>query len=71
DLYLDGKKDEAAAKVPAELLEATTLCGPAGYVKERLAAYEASGVTHLNVIPIPQGGQTQADVVSQLKEWTS
>src|SRR4051794_27022028 len=45
DLYLAGKKDEAAAKVPEELLEATTLCGPEGYVKDRLAAYADSGVT--------------------------
>ena len=35
DLYLDGKKDEAAAKVPDALLEATSLCGPEGYVKEQ------------------------------------
>src|SRR4051812_6260771 len=35
DLYLSGKKDEAAAKVPDALLEGTTLCGPEGYVKER------------------------------------
>ena len=27
DLYLDGKKDEAAAKVPAEWLEKTSLVG--------------------------------------------
>ncbi len=38
DLYLSGKKDEAAALVPKELLEATSLCGPEGYIKERLAA---------------------------------
>ena len=29
DLYLDGKKAEAEALVPDELLEATSLCGPA------------------------------------------
>ena len=51
DLYLDGKKDEAAKLVPDELLEATTLCGSEGYVKERLAAYKESGVTVLNVTP--------------------
>ena len=49
DLYLDGKKDEAAAAVPAEMLERTNLVGPAGYVKERLAAYKEAGVTHLSV----------------------
>ena len=49
DLYLDGKKDEAAAAVPAEMLEKTNLVGPAGYVRERLAAYKEAGVTHLSV----------------------
>ncbi|HVF74276.1 MAG TPA: LLM class F420-dependent oxidoreductase [Acidimicrobiales bacterium] len=48
DLYLSGKKDEAAAAVPAELLELTSLVGPPGYIKERLAAYKEAGVTVLN-----------------------
>ena len=71
DLYLAGHKEEAAAKVPDELLEATSLCGPASYVKERVEAYNASGVTHLQVIPIPTGDQTQAQLISQIKEWAS
>ena len=33
DLYLDGKKEEAAKAVPAEMLEKTNLVGPIGYVK--------------------------------------
>jgi len=72
DLYLDGHKDEAAAKVPDELLEATTLCGPAGYVKERLVNYAESGVTHLNVAaPIPSRDYDVPRTISALKEWTS
>ncbi|MDT9591518.1 LLM class F420-dependent oxidoreductase [Nocardioides zeae] len=51
DLYLEGKKDEAAALVPTEWLEAANLVGPESYVKERLAAFEAAGVTDINVIP--------------------
>ena len=43
DLYLAGHKDEAAAKVPAALLEAMSLCGPEGYIKERLAAFAEAG----------------------------
>ncbi|MCU1452728.1 MAG: class F420-dependent oxidoreductase [Acidimicrobiales bacterium] len=70
DLYLDGKKDDAAAEVPDELLEAMTLCGPEGYVKERLAAFKASGVSHLSVIPVPTGGQSVADLLGSLKEWS-
>src|SRR3984957_15430035 len=49
DAYLSGRKDEAAALVPAELVEKTSLIGPHGYVKERLAAFREAGVTTLNV----------------------
>ncbi|HTU38576.1 MAG TPA: LLM class F420-dependent oxidoreductase, partial [Acidimicrobiales bacterium] len=52
DLYLSGKKQEAAALVPADLLEATTLCGPESYIKERVAALAEAGVTHLSVTPL-------------------
>ena len=65
DLYLDGKKDEAAAAVPAEMLERTNLVGPAGYVKERLAAYREAGVTHLSVNAV---GADPVKTVEQLKE---
>jgi F420-dependent oxidoreductase-like protein len=71
DLYLDGKKKEAAALIPTEFLEAISLVGPEGYVKERLAAFAEAGVTHLNVIPVAQAGQTQTGLISSLKEWTS
>ena len=70
DLYLAGKKQEAAAAVPEALLEATSLCGPEGYVKEKIAAFAEAGVTHLNIIPVPTGDQTPADVVSRVKEWS-
>jgi hypothetical protein len=68
DLYLDGKKDEAAAAVPAVLLELTSLVGPAGYVKERIAAYREAGVSVLNVTPL---GPDPLAIIEQLKEWCS
>ena len=71
DLYLDGHKDEAAAMVPDALLEATTLCGPEGYVRDRLDAYRDSGVTHLTVTPVPTGDLTAVDVIEKLKGWAS
>jgi F420-dependent oxidoreductase-like protein len=52
DLYLSGRKDEAAAAVPAELLAQTSLIGPESYVIERLAALRATGVTTINVTPL-------------------
>ena len=64
DLYLDGKKDEAAAAVPAEMLRSTNLVGPAAHVKERIAAYQEAGVTHLQVTPVGDPTQT----IEQLRD---
>ncbi len=48
DLYLAGKKDEAMAAVPAELIDACHLVGPADRIKERLARWKtASGQGHV------------------------
>jgi F420-dependent oxidoreductase-like protein len=68
DLYLSGKKAEAEALVPEELLEATSLCGPEGYISERIAAYREAGVTHLQVIPVPVGDQRPADLIATVKK---
>jgi F420-dependent oxidoreductase-like protein len=67
DLYLAGKKEEAAKAVPSELLELTSLCGPEGYIKDRLAAFKDAGVTVLNVTPI---APNPAEVIGKLKEWS-
>jgi F420-dependent oxidoreductase-like protein len=68
DLYLDGKKKEAEAAVPQELLELTSLIGPEGYIKERLAAYRESGVTLLNIAPL---GRDQVDIVAKIRDWAA
>jgi F420-dependent oxidoreductase-like protein len=65
DLYLAGRKDEAAAAVPPEFLELTSLIGPAGYVRERLDAFREAGVTTLNLVPV---GDAAKDV-ARLREW--
>ncbi|MGZ4706196.1 MAG: LLM class F420-dependent oxidoreductase [Acidimicrobiales bacterium] len=67
DLYLDGKKDEAAAKVPDELLALTNLCGPEGWVKERLAAFKEAGVSTLNLTPV---GPDAAEIIEKVKAWS-
>ncbi len=59
DLYLDGKKDEAAAAVPADFLAAASLVGSEGYIKDRVAAYAESGVTHLQLTLIGSLEQKQ------------
>jgi F420-dependent oxidoreductase-like protein len=51
DLYLDGKKAEAVAAVPDELVDDIALVGPKDRIKQRLAAWEDSAVTALLVWP--------------------
>lgn len=67
DLYLDGKKDEAAAAVPLDFLERTNLVGSEGYVRERIAAFAEAGVTVLNVTPL---GDDPVGLVARAKEWS-
>ncbi len=45
DLYLDGKKDEAAAAVPDTLADEVALVGPRERIRDRLAAWRESGIT--------------------------
>src|SRR5437868_11652107 len=51
DLYLDGKKEEAAAALPDELIDLITLCGPRDAVRDRLAAFRDAGVGTLIIGP--------------------
>src|SRR5439155_27260951 len=39
DLYLEGKRDEAMAAIPYELIDTVSLCVPPDVVRERLAVY--------------------------------
>lgn len=66
DLYLEGRKDEAAAIVPEEFLRLTNLCGPEGYVKERIAAFAEAGVTVLNIIPV---GDDPVRLIETVRSW--
>jgi len=52
DLYLDGRKDEAAAALPVDLIDMVSLCGPKERVRERIAMYADAGVTTLSVSPM-------------------
>ncbi|HEY1738167.1 MAG TPA: LLM class flavin-dependent oxidoreductase, partial [Acidimicrobiia bacterium] len=49
DLYLDGKKQEAAAAVPLELIDEVCLIGPKERIADRLGAWQDSGVGTLIV----------------------
>jgi F420-dependent oxidoreductase-like protein len=45
DLYLDGKKQEAAAAVPDDLVDEVALIGPRERIADRLDAWRESGIT--------------------------
>jgi F420-dependent oxidoreductase-like protein len=66
DLYLSGQKEAAAAAVPDELLELSSLIGPEGHVKERIAAFKEAGVTTLNVTPLGAEPQRQLAAVKAM-----
>ena len=51
DKYLAGDKDGAAAAVPHELIDSTTLLGSVERIADRMQAYAAAGVTTLTLAP--------------------
>jgi F420-dependent oxidoreductase-like protein len=68
EAYLDGRKDEAAALVPASLLEGTALVGPLSLVAERIAAMRESGVTTLNVEPVAETHEQRVRLIEQVRD---
>jgi len=66
DLYLDGKKEEAAAKVPADWVTNSNLVGSPGFIKERIAAYREAGVTMLQVNPVGADATKQIETLKSL-----
>jgi F420-dependent oxidoreductase-like protein len=64
DLYLEGRKDEAAAALPGELIDTLCLVGPPDFVRERLAVYRDAGVGTLMISPM---AWTFEDRIAQLR----
>jgi alkanesulfonate monooxygenase SsuD/methylene tetrahydromethanopterin reductase-like flavin-dependent oxidoreductase (luciferase family) len=68
DLYLDGKKEEAAAAIPAELIDQVTMCGPRERVAERLEVYRQAGVGTLIVSPMGFDPEQRRSTIRELAE---
>ena len=64
DLYLSGKKDEAGAALPDDLIDMVSLCGPRDVVRDRLAAFRDAGVGTLMITPM---AFTRDDRIEQLR----
>jgi F420-dependent oxidoreductase-like protein len=63
DLYLDGKKDEAAAALPTRLIEQLSLIGPADKIRDDLAAWRESLATTLLISGDASSVRQAADLV--------
>ncbi|MFI0239358.1 LLM class F420-dependent oxidoreductase [Streptomyces sp. NPDC016845] len=65
--YLSGDKDGAAAAVPHQLIDSTTLLGSVDRIADRMRAYAAAGVTTLTINP---AGFTLDERVAALRAGT-
>jgi F420-dependent oxidoreductase-like protein len=63
-LWLDGKREEAAARVPDELVLKTNLIGSEEMLKERIRKHRDAGVTTISVQP---SGRTPAERIQTLE----
>src|SRR3954469_3954616 len=67
-LYLDGKREDAFAAIPDELVEATALIGSEDEVADRLKRYEDAGVDRLIASPISPEPEQRLNTVTRLAE---
>jgi F420-dependent oxidoreductase-like protein len=68
DLYLSGRKREAEAAVPEELLRATSLIGSKEYLAERIAELAACGITTVSVKPLAETHAERLAAVEQVRD---
>lgn len=68
DLFLSGRKAEAVAAVPDELVRQVNLIGPRGFVKERIATFAEAGVTTLLATPTTTDAAEYIKWVEELQQ---
>jgi F420-dependent oxidoreductase-like protein len=68
DHYLAGRRQEAMAALPDELIDLVTLCGPADRVRDRLRALEDAGVGTLIATPMAFTFEERRDQLRRLAE---
>jgi len=67
-LWLDGKREEAAARVPDELAVKANLLGSEAMVRERVLAYQRAGITTLRVDPAGATLDARLDTLGRLMD---
>jgi F420-dependent oxidoreductase-like protein len=68
DLYLDGKKDEAAAALDPDLIDTVALTGTKDKIKDRLDAYRDAGVGTLIATPMAFDVETRSKMLRDFAE---
>ncbi len=68
DLYLAGKKSEAAMALPDELIDAICIAGPRDKARERIRAFRDSGVETLIVSPMAFDNETRKEQLKIVAE---
>ncbi len=68
DLYLDGRKADAAAAVPDDLVNAVSLIGTEDDVRRQLDALAGAGVTTLLLNPVAETPEARVRDVARLAE---
>jgi F420-dependent oxidoreductase-like protein len=69
ELYLSGRRDEAAAVIPDELVGGVSLIGPPSYVAERVYAFASTGVGTINAVPLAATHDRRVRDIEQLKKF--
>jgi F420-dependent oxidoreductase-like protein len=68
DLYLAGRKADAAAAVPDELVEAVSLIGDEDSVRRQVAEFHAAGVRTFLLNPLAATAEERVDQVGRLSK---
>ena len=67
-LWLDSKREEAAARVPDELVMKTNLLGTEAMIRRRLEIYRDAGIGCLRVEPAGDSLLARLDTLGRLLE---
>src|SRR5262249_35091224 len=71
DFYLEGKREEAMAAIPDELIDTVSICGPKDVIRDRLAAYRDAGVGTLGITPTAFGRDERLEQMRMLADLPS
>jgi F420-dependent oxidoreductase-like protein len=67
-LYLDGKREEAYAAIPDELVDATSMIGSEDEVAERVKRFDEAGVDRMIVSPIHATAEERLHTLERLAD---